>query len=248
MNKRDNHTPNNWRLYKAYRRLLLNLYIKRDSSLIQRKFKQLKEYNETIRNDELIDLKTYDIMICEKEDLKENLRNYNCIIIDLEGEKPLKLYGLYFNKKIYSYLLPISAPSIQEIEVFYQAILHIQSIFLDFMVFGFTFWDYELLKTISDEAGHCKFNFENLYYFNLQARDRESVSEALYNIGEKLPKDPLYRRNRKINQLHEDGFFDIIRKHNRSCLQAELMILVKRFLPTHLISTSNHNQNEVNPK
>jgi hypothetical protein len=55
------------------------------------------------------------------------------------------------------------------------------------LIFGFTYWDYEVIQSIGQTIKDQSQPLENPLYFNLQSRDQESVSEALYSIGEELP-------------------------------------------------------------
>lgn len=164
---------------------------------------------------------------------------YNSIIIDMEGDDPIVLVGLLVHNTIYSYVLP----DYNDIPSFYEHIISIFRVFQDSLVFGFTFWDYDhlfLMRDVLVNTFHydpTKYHFlSTLKYFNLQSRERESIPEALYSLGEHLPKDPLYRRMYHITDLYEDGFYEIIREHNVSCLRAALILLTKRYLPTKLLT------------
>jgi len=232
-----------FRTFESFRKIVLNIEFFKDpayrKALFLDSLNELQRLNAQLQKNEKTILHTFKVDREEKPLPDE----YNCLIIDLEGDDPVKLLGLLVSDTIYSYLLPEK----YSVSDFYRLIFRILEIFQDSLLFGFTFWDYDMLFTIKDSIfsnslnnrGETKDILERIKYFNLQERDRESVAEALYSLGSTLPRDPLYRRNYHINQLWEDGFYDIIRQHNCSCLRAELAILKGRYLPKYVMYNKN---------
>lgn len=156
----------------------------------------------------------------------------------------------------FSCLLEASDPTKSEVISYYKFVLNILKRLRSFIFFGFTFWDYDQIfgmrRFVISKCDPANSNYlrflDNLLYLNLQDRDRESISEALYSMGAKIPRDPLYRKNYKINTLHQDGYYDIIHQHNRSCLEAEIKILEKRFLRRFLLEPQLGGHNKIERK
>lgn len=227
-------------------------------------FRDLKTYREIILNIEF--LKTETIGLAEQELLKLNQRlkreakvycanilydpekinflpipkAFNAVIIDLEGQDPLKVFGLLLRNRILTYSLKDEG-----LKSFYSVIIKILKFLKNVLIFTFSFWDIDILLSIRDHCirifGHSKSqsNFmEEFKYFNLQDYDKESISAALYSLGEDIPKDPLYRKSYQINRLYEDGFYKTVQDHNLSCFKCESIIFLKRFVKNHIIDKS----------
>lgn len=210
---------------------MLNVKCLENSELMDKNIKKLHEFNSQIKAQLTINMKI------KKLDTVAIPSTFNVVIIDTEGWRPTVCLGILVREKIYSYMMEKN-----QRQEFYKAIFTIVKIFQESLFFGFTFWDYDLLFSLRDvlieEFGEDPENFDfldEIVYFNLQERERESVSEALYSIGEEIPRDPLFRNGRNIQRLYEKGFDDIIRRHNYSCLQAEATLLLKRYLKKHLL-------------
>lgn len=191
------------------------------------------------------ELQEQDLFCFEKIPLKRATdceplrREFNCVILDLEGENPVKMVGMLIRDKIYSYWLKDN-----NISGFYLSILRLLKIMHDkgVLFFGFTYWDYDRLMEMREKMRNTfpnesyEFSYlDDLKYFNLQEREMQSITETLYSLDLKIPKDPLFRTGRQANDLFEDGFIKIVQQHNISCLKSESLLFSHLFLKKHLI-------------
>ncbi len=172
------------------------------------------------------------------EDYVQIPPSFNILIYDFEGDSPVKLLGILFRNKIFQiYLKCLDDPF-----PFYEAIMRIFRIIKNCCLFGFTFHDFDMLFKIREEIKEaCQEKrpdlefITSLNYFNLQKRDKESLAEALYSLNLSFPKDPLFRNTILLDRLYEENFVEIIQLHNLSCLKAESLLLMNRYLRENLI-------------
>jgi len=223
----------------VYRKMILNLSWLENSKLMDEIERKIERFNK-------IALIRYDISVKQTSYNGKEYNfipiphTFNSVIIDLEGENPIKMFGLLVRDKINSYMLAKG-----KVEQFYTCMNQLLYILKDVLIFGFSYWDLSAFLNMRDALvdiyGHDKKNFsfyDDFKYFNLQEHDKESVAEALYSLGEEIPKDPLYRDSSKINKLYDDGFMEIVRKHNYSCLKSESIIFLKRFVKKNIMKNS----------
>ena len=158
--------------------------------------------------------------------------SYNAVLIDLEGNDPLKLFGFIFRR----YQIMIGLKSLNHMKVFYNVLYQLLLILKGMIFFAFSSWDYNAIMEVRNsllklgyEQSRLRF-FQDIIYFNLQRHDKESLAESLYSMNLPIPLDPLYRDSSKINNLYSDGYYDIIARHNSSCLQGAVKIMTQRYL------------------
>jgi hypothetical protein len=220
----------------SYQELILNLYWKEDAKEMNRIESKILKLNERLERAQKIHF--HKCIYNEKtQPFNPIPETFNSVIIDLEGTRHLKLFGLFIRETIFFYGLKDG-----NVKEFYVFIAKLLNILKNVLLFGFTFWDleviYDIKKQLIQNYG-CSVEslrfIDKLFYFNIQEYDKESISAALYSLGEEVPKDPLFRKSSNIDKLYNDGFYDIIVKHNFSCLKAEVIIFLRRFLKRHLI-------------
>lgn len=232
---------NNLRRYEPYREAVLNLSLTESIEKVDAFMEDFKKMRITsYQNGDYLFKK---ILLRHDEAFHPIPKGLNCVIIDLEGRDPVKLLGLLVRDTIYSYCL---RPG--KVGEFYVAMLRLLRIIHrnGLLFFGFTYWDYDRLLEVRNDV-YRKFSqkteelefLDNLKYFSLQERDKQSITETLYSMGLPIPKDPLFRTGRKVNDLYDDGFIEIVRQHNNSCLKAESLLLYRLYLRKHLLFARN---------
>ena len=219
----------------SYRKIIFNLNWTENKEKMDYIEKILSQLNKTIMEEGNI---RFNHEILDTQSIPEG---FNCVIIDIEGDNPLKLMGILLRNNIFSYGLKEKTE-----HEFFDCLFKVLKLVKDLIIFAFSFWDFNMIikiqKTLKENYGYSDSQLKSIdsilnNYFNLQEYDKESVVSALYSFGIKeseVPRDPLYRKSFLINQLYSDGFYNIIQEHNRSCLQAELMLL-KRYIRKNLI-------------
>jgi len=231
-------TQNYFRNIKTYGKIILNTEIFNSSQRVEAQKKLSTLFNELEKKNKDI-FWTRKVYNKNENPLLPIPKLFNAVIIDMEGSEPVKLFSVLIHNTIFS--CGIISPSIK---YFYLTIIRILIILRKVLLFTFSYWDIERIYDIREKMIQdynvpvSKLRFiDNLKYFNLQEYDRESISAALYSLGEEIPKDPLLRKSYQINRLYEDGFNDMVLQHNYSCFVCESTIFLKRFVKKHLLNT-----------
>ena len=226
---------NIFRELNSYRKIVFNLRWTENRERMDKVEKDFNQLNKAIMEEGNI---RFNREILDKQSIPEA---FNIVIIDLEGDNPPKLLGILIRNNMFFYGLKESKTN-----EFFNCLYRVLKLLKDLLVFAFSFWDFDMINHIKEilkkDYGYTNSQLSIIdsilnNYYNLQEYDKESVISALYAFGVKesqVPKDPLYRKSFLINQLFADNFYNIIQEHNRSCLQAEL-ILLKRYVRKNLI-------------
>jgi hypothetical protein len=227
----------NLRKFEAYRMMYFNVHLKKDVNKMDKAIDKFDRLNEELQRQDLFSFEK--IPLKKTGDFEPLRKELNCVILDLEGENPVKMVGMLIRDKVYSYWLKEN-----NISRFYLSILRLIKMMHKegILFFGFTYWDYDRLmemrekmrKTFPNESYDFTY-LDDLKYFNLQEREMQSITETLYSLDLKIPKDPLFRTGRQANDLFEDGFIKIVQQHNISCLKSESLLFSHLFLKKHLI-------------
>lgn len=227
----------NLRKSEAYRMMYFNIHLQRDVRMMDKIIDKFNQSNEELLNKDFYCLEK--LSLKNATDFEPIQKELNCVILDLEGEKPVKMIGILIRDKIYSFWIKEN-----NISGFYSSILHLLKLLHEegILFFGFTYWDYDRLlemrekmsKKFSQEPATFAY-LDDLKYFNLQEREMQSITETLYSLNLNIPKDPLFRTGRQANDLFEDGFIKIVQQHNISCLKSESLLFSHLFLKKHVM-------------
>ncbi|MFX0106425.1 MAG: hypothetical protein ACFE75_13195 [Candidatus Hodarchaeota archaeon] len=74
----------------------------------------------------------------------------------------------------------------------------------------------------------------NLIIINIQLRTDEGLVPALYSIGEEPYDDPLLRDNKTVDLHFQEGHYNLLLEHNKSCLLSTLKLVKTRYLKLKL--------------
>lgn len=212
---------------RIYDKIMLNAFLTEDTTRMNHVENSILDLIEDLITEKKVKV-NLDIL---NSDFSIN-RSYNAVLIDLEGTDPLKLFGFIFRR----YQIMIGLKTLNHVRAFYDALYQLLLTLKGMIFFAFSSWDYNAIMELRDslfkygyEHSRLRF-FQELIYFNLQRHDKESLVESLYSMNLPIPTDPLYRDSSKINNLYKDGYYDIIARHNSSCLKGAAKIMTQRYL------------------
>ncbi len=173
---------------------------------------------------------------------KEMPKDVSACIIDLEGN--IFLMGVYLGNSIITIYVEDLDKKRAEL---YFAIFKTLKILRDEQIQCFAFSNYEdsqlartyeyLMANNTEKSVLKNYKFiQSHFIVNLQEYDMETMAEAIFKLGYASTHDPLFRHNKIVERLYENGEFDSIIKHNENCLLNEALIFRDRWLKQYSLN------------
>lgn len=199
-----------------------------NSEVIRSNLSQFSDFYKKILNRGTISTKS------KKLQINEIPKVFNVIIIDFQGESPIKCFGFLCQNNIYSFI-----PHYAHIDDFLLAIVKILRVFKNSFIFSFSMNDYESVFTVKKEIMNNINRFqielndlENIHYINLQKREDETLYEVLYPLDKNLANFLIPEKIKALKRWYEDKNFSEIHNIIVTYLKAKLILFLHRYLKT----------------
>ena len=212
---------------KEWQTTWLNLEIFSNPSEMQRIASQMEQYLEKIQDSNYIFINSYQI--------RGNAFPLQMAVIDFECNPP-KLCGILLLNRIYQ----IYIKSEQLTHKFNGILVKLLSILSKLYLFCFSNHEIRFIKkilphTVKKMQPKVSAEFlNNLKMINIQLRTDEGLVPALYSIGEEPYNDPLLRDNKIVDFHFQEGHYNLLLEHNKSCLLSTLKLVKTRYLKLNL--------------